>query len=67
MVVPLPYTLHTRYASIAIAWTIITIPPIFINLALFYSLWYGTKVDRILGISSLRFPSIAFPNRHVTN
>ncbi|KAE9367709.1 hypothetical protein N431DRAFT_429026 [Stipitochalara longipes BDJ] len=48
MVVPLPYTLHTRYASIAIAWTVILIPPIFINLGLFYGLWYGTHLDRIL-------------------
>jgi hypothetical protein len=50
MVVPLPYTLHTRYASIAIAWTVILIPPIFINLGLFYGLWYGSHVDRILGL-----------------
>lgn len=50
MVVDLPYTLHTRYASIAIAWTIIIIPPIFINLGLFYGLWYGkSKVDFLLG------------------
>jgi hypothetical protein len=55
MVVELPYTLHTRYASIAVAWTIILIPPIFINLGLFYGLWYGTDLDRILGSSpSLR-------------
>jgi hypothetical protein len=52
MVVPLPYTLHTRYVSIAIAWTIILIPPIFINLGLFYGLWYGTHLDRILGSCS---------------
>lgn len=51
MVVPLPYSLHTRYASIAVAWTVILIPPIFINLGLFYGLWYGTKLDRILGLS----------------
>ena len=50
---PLPYTLHTRYRSKAIAWTIIIIPPIFINLGLFYGLWYGTKMDRVLGISPL--------------
>ncbi|KAL2060847.1 hypothetical protein VTL71DRAFT_8899 [Oculimacula yallundae] len=49
MVVKLPYTLHTRYRSIAIAWTIILIPPIFINLGLFYGLWYGRpQMDRIL-------------------
>jgi hypothetical protein len=50
MVVPLPYTLHTRYPTIAIAWTIILIPPIFLNLGLFYGLWYGTNLNRILGL-----------------
>jgi hypothetical protein len=50
MVVPLPYTLHSRYPSIAIAWTVILIPPIFLNLGLFYGLWYGTKLDRLLGL-----------------
>jgi hypothetical protein len=50
MVVPLPYTLRTRYPSIAIAWTIILIPPIFLNLGLFYGLWYGTNLDRLLGL-----------------
>jgi hypothetical protein len=50
MVVELPYSLHGRYASIAIAWTIITIPPVFINLGLFYGLWYGKpSMDRIAG------------------
>jgi hypothetical protein len=58
MVVPLPYTLHTRYASIAIAWTVILIPPIFINLGLFYGLWYATNLDRILGLS---LPLSPFP------
>jgi hypothetical protein len=54
MVVKLPYTLHTRYYSIAIAWTIIIIPPIFINLGLFYGLWYGQpQMDRIAGRSFL--------------
>ncbi|KAE8444081.1 hypothetical protein EG329_000863 [Mollisiaceae sp. DMI_Dod_QoI] len=49
MGVKLPYTLHTRYRSIAIAWTIILIPPIFLNLGLFYGLWYGNpEMDRIL-------------------
>ncbi|KAF2498927.1 hypothetical protein BU16DRAFT_482099 [Lophium mytilinum] len=49
MVVELPYSLHSRYASIATAWTIITIPPIFINLGLFYGLWYGKpELDRLL-------------------
>ncbi|TVY32238.1 hypothetical protein LSUB1_G007724 [Lachnellula subtilissima] len=44
----LPYSLHSRYRSIALAWTIITIPPIFINLGLFYGLWYGSPhMDRI--------------------
>jgi hypothetical protein len=53
MVVELPYTLHSRYASIAIAWTVITIPPIFINLGLFYGLWYGKpQMDRLLGTIS---------------
>jgi len=48
MVVELPYSLHGRYASIAIAWTVILIPPTFLNLSLFYGLWYGTHMDRIL-------------------
>ncbi|TVY83894.1 hypothetical protein LSUE1_G001961 [Lachnellula suecica] len=47
MVAKLPYTLHSRYRSIAIAWTVIIIPPIFLNLGLFYGLWYGTHMDRI--------------------
>ncbi|CAN5951389.1 unnamed protein product [Sphagnum jensenii] len=48
MVVELPYSLHDRYASIAISWTIIIIPPVFLNLALFYGLWYGKpQMDRI--------------------
>jgi hypothetical protein len=51
MVAELPYTLHSRYASIATAWTIIIIPPIFINLGLFYGLWYGKPgIDRLLGM-----------------
>ncbi|RFU35765.1 hypothetical protein B7463_g542, partial [Scytalidium lignicola] len=49
MVVKLPYSLHTRYPAIAIAWTVITIPPIFINLGLFYGLWYGNPgMDRVV-------------------
>ncbi|KAF8856925.1 hypothetical protein BDZ45DRAFT_593625 [Acephala macrosclerotiorum] len=45
----LPYTLHTRYKSIAIAWTVILIPPTILNLALFYGLWYGQpNLDRVL-------------------
>jgi hypothetical protein len=59
MVVPLPYTLHTRYLSIAIAWTVILIPPIFLNLGLFYGLWYGTNLDRILGLYPI--PSLSQP------
>jgi hypothetical protein len=56
MAVKLPYTLHTRYSSIAIAWTIIIIPPIFINLGLFYGLWYGQPhMDRIAGWSFFIF------------
>ncbi|KAL5316980.1 hypothetical protein ACEPPN_016032 [Leptodophora sp. 'Broadleaf-Isolate-01'] len=48
MVVELPYSLHTRYRSIATAWTVIIIPPIFLNLGLFYGLWYGRpQMDRI--------------------
>ncbi|KAF2803389.1 uncharacterized protein BDZ99DRAFT_482228 [Mytilinidion resinicola] len=48
MVVELPYSLHSRYASIAIAWTVIIIPPVFINLGLFYGLWYGKpEIDRL--------------------
>lgn len=46
----LPYSLHSRYASIAIAWTVIVIPPVFLNLGLFYGLWYGTGMDRMLGM-----------------
>ncbi len=57
--VKLPYTLHTRYRSIAIAWTIILIPPIFLNLGLFYGLWYGNpEMDRILGLFFRRDGSI---------
>lgn len=52
-IVELPYSLHTRYASIAIAWTVIIIPPIFLNLGLFYGLWYGKpEMDRMLGMYS---------------
>lgn len=52
----LPYTLHTRYKSIAIAWTVILIPPTILNLALFYGLWYGQpNLDRILGTIPLFF------------
>jgi hypothetical protein len=50
MVVELPYSLHGCYTAIAIAWTVITIPPVFINLGLFYGLWYGNPLmDRIAG------------------
>jgi len=52
MLVKLPYSLHNRYPAIAIAWTIILIPPIFLNLGLFYGLWYGIpQMDRIAGLS----------------
>jgi hypothetical protein len=67
MVVELPYTLHTRYASIAVAWTIILIPPIFINLGLFYGLWYGTDLDRILGSSPSLRAQREKPNHVTTN
>ncbi|KAF2432122.1 hypothetical protein EJ08DRAFT_732862 [Tothia fuscella] len=50
MVVELPYSLHGRYSAIAIAWTFIIIPPIFLNLGLFYGLWYGTNVDRVASL-----------------
>ena len=54
MVVELPYSLHSRYPAIAIAWTVILIPPVFINLGLFYGLWYGKPhMDRIAGVSIL--------------
>jgi hypothetical protein len=50
MVVKLPYNLRSRYASIAVAWTVIIIPPVFINLGLFYGLWYcQPEMDRLLG------------------
>lgn len=50
MIADLPYTLHTRYASIAIAWALILTPPIFLNIGLFYGLWYGSpSLDRLLG------------------
>jgi hypothetical protein len=49
-IVPLPYSLRARYRSIAIAWTVIIIPPVFLNLGLFYGLWYGKpEMDRVLG------------------
>ena len=54
--VKLPYSLHSRYPAIAIAWTVIIIPPIFINLGLFYGLWYGnSQMDRVAG---LFFPNL---------
>jgi len=50
MIVELPYSLRNRHASIAVAWTVILIPPIFLNLGLFYGLWYGKpEMDRLLG------------------
>lgn len=53
MIVELPYSLHSRYASIAVAWTVIITPPVVINLALFYGLWYGKPdMDRLLGLQA---------------
>ena len=49
MTVELPYSLRGRYRSIAIAWTIIIVPPTLLNLGLIYGLWYGTNIDRVLG------------------
>jgi hypothetical protein len=68
MLVELPYSLHSRYVSIAIAWTVITIPPIFINLGLFYGLWFGQpQLDRILGLlSSFANSRAAQQAKHVT-
>lgn len=52
MGVKLPYSLHSRYRTIAIAWTIIIIPPTFLNLGLFYGLWFGNpQIDRILALT----------------
>ncbi|KAH8591356.1 hypothetical protein B0O99DRAFT_675312 [Bisporella sp. PMI_857] len=52
MIVTLPYSLHSRYPAIATAWTIIIIPPIFINLSLFYGLWYGKpEMDRLVALT----------------
>lgn len=52
MLVQLPYSLHERYRSIAIAWTVILVPPVFLNLGLFYGLWYGKpQMDRVAGES----------------
>ena len=64
MTIELPYTLHTRYASIAIAWTLILTPPIFLNIALFYGLWYGKpNLDRVLGTN----PCTSYPNYPLTH
>ena len=53
MVVELPYSLQTRKKSIAIAWSVILIPPVFLNIGLFYGLWYGEpNLDRALGMLS---------------
>lgn len=52
MIVELPYSLYGRYKSIAIAWTIIIIPPTVLNLGLIYGLWYGTNLNRVLGRSA---------------
>ena len=55
MIVELPYSLHSRrrYASIAVAWSVIISPPTFLNLGLFYGLYYGKpEMDRVLGTIS---------------
>jgi hypothetical protein len=49
MVAEISYSLDGRYRSIAIAWTIIIVPPTLLNLGLIYGLWYGTNLDRVLG------------------
>jgi hypothetical protein len=65
MMVELPYSLHGRYPAIATAWTIIIIPPIFINLGLFYGLWYGRpQMDRVAGLSFLNLGVLL--STHVT-
>jgi hypothetical protein len=65
MVVELPYSLHGRYPAIAIAWTVIIMPPIFINLGLFYGLWYGNpQMDRVAGLFFLDLGDL--PIIHVT-
>jgi hypothetical protein len=65
MVVEIPYSLHGRYPAIGIAWTVIVIPPIFINLGLFYGLWYGKPdMDRVAGLFFLLLRSQ--PSPHVT-
>jgi hypothetical protein len=66
MVVKLPYTLHIRYVSIAIAWIIILTPPISLNPGLFYVLWYGTNLDRILGPSSSSYLIPSHPTHILT-
>ena len=53
MIVELPYSLHTRKKSIALAWSVILIPPVFLNIGLFYGLWYGRpSLNRLFGMSS---------------
>jgi hypothetical protein len=66
MTVELPYSLHSRYGSIAVAWTVILIPPIFLNLGLFYGLWYGKpEMDRLLG--EISFPILCIFEYVVVN
>lgn len=49
MVAGLPYSLDGKYKAIALAWTIIILPPTVLNLGLIYGLWYYTNLDRVLG------------------
>jgi hypothetical protein len=62
MVVELPYSLHPRKKSIAIAWSVILIPPVFLNIGLFYGLWFGKPgLDRAFGKS----PSPTISNHEI--
>lgn len=47
--VELPYSLHTRYVSIAIAWTVILLPPTAINLGIFYYLLHSREGVDLVG------------------
>jgi len=42
---PLNYTLRTRKKSIAIFWTLIVVDCIFMPIALYFGLWYGTNLS----------------------
>ena len=39
------YTLHTRYLSITIFWSLILIDSIAMPIALYFGLWYGTSLS----------------------